>query len=145
METTLVVFFEKIIVYMPENSEMAKNWPFVAKIWPFVLAFNLQTPLRIFLIFGMEVLLMLLFQKIPMNGFWDLWVTHGRTDARTDVWMWIYRFHSLSREPKMALYDQNFAISEFSRHIEYGFLKENHKNKFHTKQVRLAMVPRSTS
>ena len=32
METTLVVFFEKTIVYMPENSEMAKIWPFVAKI-----------------------------------------------------------------------------------------------------------------
>ena len=36
METTLVVFFEKVIVHMPENSEMAKIWPFVAKIWPFL-------------------------------------------------------------------------------------------------------------
>ena len=28
---------------------------------------------------------------------------------------------------------QNFAKSELSRHIEYGFLKEDHKNSFHTK------------
>ena len=28
---------------------------------------------------------------------------------------------------------QKFAISEFSRHIEYDFLKEDHKNNFHTK------------
>ena len=28
---------------------------------------------------------------------------------------------------------QNFAISEFSKHIEYDFLKEDHKNNFHTK------------
>ena len=31
------------------------------------------------------------------------------------------------------LHGQNFAISEFSRHIEYDFLKEDHKNNFHTK------------
>ena len=28
---------------------------------------------------------------------------------------------------------QSYAKSEFSRHIEYDFLKENHKNNFHTK------------
>ena len=28
---------------------------------------------------------------------------------------------------------QKFAIPEFSRHIEYDFLKEDHKNNFHTK------------
>ena len=28
---------------------------------------------------------------------------------------------------------QNFAISEFCQHIEYDFLKEDHKNNFHTK------------
>ena len=28
---------------------------------------------------------------------------------------------------------QKFATSEFSRHIEYDFLKEDHKNNFHTK------------
>ena len=28
---------------------------------------------------------------------------------------------------------QNFPISEFSRHIDYDFLKEDHKNNFHTK------------
>ena len=35
--------------------------------------------------------------------------------------------------PKKALNGQNFAISEFSRHIEYDFLKEDHNNNFHTK------------
>ena len=31
------------------------------------------------------------------------------------------------------LNDQNFATSEFSRHIEYYFLKEHHKNNFQSK------------
>ena len=35
--------------------------------------------------------------------------------------------------PKMALNGPNLAISEFSQHIEYDFLKEDHKNNFHTK------------
>ena len=34
---------------------------------------------------------------------------------------------------KMALNGPKFAISEFSQHIEYDFLKEDHKNNFHTK------------
>ena len=35
---------------------------------------------------------------------------------------------------KMALLNgPNFAISEFSQHIEYDFLKEDHKNNFYTK------------
>ena len=33
----------------------------------------------------------------------------------------------------MALYGPNLAISEFSRHIHYDFLKEEHKGSFHTK------------
>ena len=32
---------------------------------------------------------------------------------------------------------QNFAKSEISRHIEYEFLKEDHKNNFHTKVWKL--------
>ena len=36
---------------------------------------------------------------------------------------------------KMALINgPNFAISESSQHIEYDFLKEDHKNNFHTKK-----------
>ena len=34
---------------------------------------------------------------------------------------------------KIALNGPNFAISEFSQHIEYDFLKEDYKNSFHTK------------
>ena len=34
---------------------------------------------------------------------------------------------------KMALNGPNYAISEFSQHIEYDFLKEDHKKNFHTK------------
>ena len=34
---------------------------------------------------------------------------------------------------KMALYGPNFAISEFYQHIDYDFLKEDHKKNFHTK------------
>ena len=33
----------------------------------------------------------------------------------------------------LVLNGQNFAISEFSQHIEYDFLKEDHRNNFHTK------------
>ena len=33
----------------------------------------------------------------------------------------------------LVLNGQNFAISEFSQHIEYDFLKEDHQNNFHTK------------
>ena len=43
---------------------------------------------------------------------------------------------------KLALNGQNFAIpwpklpiSEFFRHIEYDFLKEDHKNNFHNKKL----------
>ena len=36
---------------------------------------------------------------------------------------------------KMALNGPNFAIPEFSQHIEYDFLKEDHKNNFHTKKL----------
>ena len=35
----------------------------------------------------------------------------------------------------MALNGPNFSISEFSQHIEYDFLKEDHKNNFHTKKL----------
>ena len=47
-----------------ENSDLAKLWPFKTKTWPFFgknwlfwefLTWNYQTPLWIFLIFGMEV------------------------------------------------------------------------------------------
>ena len=33
----------------------------------------------------------------------------------------------------LVLNRQNFALSEYSQHIEYDFLKENHKNNFYTK------------
>ena len=78
MEFVLMVFFEKIILYMLENSDMAKFGPFKAffgqnwQFWPF-LAFNFQTPPWIFLIFGMEVVLMVLFEKIILympGKFW---------------------------------------------------------------------------
>ena len=82
METTLVVFFEKIIVYMPgqfwDGQKLAicgqslaifgQNWQF----WE-VLTYNFQTPLWIFLIFGMEVVFIFLFEKIILympGKFW---------------------------------------------------------------------------
>ena len=36
---------------------------------------------------------------------------------------------------------QKFAISEFSRHIEYDFLKEDHKNNFHTNKTQYDWFP----
>ena len=41
---------------------------------------------------------------------------------------------------KMALNGPNYAISEFSQHIEYDFLKENHQNNFHTKKLGRLIV-----
>ena len=74
--------FEEIILYMPWKFQFCKvlailnenlaifgqNWQF----WEF-LAYNFHTPLRIFLIFGMEVVLMALFEKIILyipGKFW---------------------------------------------------------------------------
>ena len=41
----------------------------------------------------------------------------------------------------MASNGQNFAISEFSQHIEYDFLKEDHKNSFHTNKTQYDWFP----
>ena len=74
METTLVVFFEKIIVYAGK----ILRWPKFGHFWPKltilkILAFNFQTPLWIFLIFGMEVVLMMLFEKIILYMLGKVW------------------------------------------------------------------------
>ena len=50
----------------------------------------------------------------------------------------------------LVLNSRNFAISEFSRHREYDFLKEDHKNNFHTKnqedsQRRLEVIGKKLS
>ena len=64
-----------------ENSDMAKFWPFKTKIWPFfgqntvmrLFTYNFQAPPWIFLIFGMEVVLMVLFDKIILYMPWKFW------------------------------------------------------------------------
>ena len=43
------------------------------------------------------------------------------------------KLSKLSILVKNGLNGQSFAISEFSRHIEYGCLKGDHKKIFHTK------------
>ena len=76
MEVVLMVLFQKIILW--ENSDMVKFGPLKAifgqnwLFWEF-LTYNFQTPLWIFLIFGMEVVLMVFFEKIILNmpsKFW---------------------------------------------------------------------------
>ena len=67
--------------------------------------------------------------------------TNGRTNGRTDGGELIGPISASGRGPKTlktvnfgpktALNGPNFAISEFSQHIEYDFLKEDHKNNFH--------------
>ena len=74
-----------------------------------------------------------------MRGFLEKVTTNGRTN-RGEL---IGPISASGRGPKtlktvnssqkMALNGLNFAISEFSQHIEYDFLKEDHKNNFHTK------------
>ena len=36
---------------------------------------------------------------------------------------------------------QKFAISEFSQHIEYDFLKDNHQKNFHTNKTEYDWFP----
>ena len=75
MENTLVVFFDKIIVYMPgkiwDRQNLAIFWPKLT-VWRF-LAFNFQTPLWIFLIFGMKVALVVVFEKIILYMLEKFW------------------------------------------------------------------------
>ena len=56
----------------------------------------------------------------------------------SDVWkLEDKNLHNCQFWPKngqiLVLNGKNFAISEFSQHIEYEFMKEDHKNNFHTK------------
>ena len=41
----------------------------------------------------------------------------------------------------LVLNGQDFAISEFSRHIEYDFLKDDHKNNFYTNKTKYDWFP----
>ena len=41
----------------------------------------------------------------------------------------------------LVLNGQNFAVSEFSWHIEYDFHKEDHRNNFHTKNQEDSQRP----
>ena len=41
----------------------------------------------------------------------------------------------------MALDGPNFAILKFSRHIEYDFVKEDHRNNFHTNKTQYDWFP----
>ena len=77
-EVILMDLFQKIILYMLENSDMAKfvlfkaifgqNWQF----WEF-FTYNFQTPLWIFLIFGIEVVRMVRFEKIKLYMAGKFW------------------------------------------------------------------------
>ena len=89
-----------------ENSDMAKFWPFKTKIWPFFgqnlqfwkfLTYNFQTPLRIFLIFGMEVFLWsslrksysICLENSVLAKFWPLmkiWPFFGQIDCFESFW-----------------------------------------------------------
>ena len=89
IETTLVVLFEKIIVYMPGKFWDGQNLAIFGQNWQFwrFLASSFQTPLWIFLIFGMEVVFMVLFNKIILYMPGEFW--YGEI---------------------LAIYGQNFAI-----------------------------------
>ena len=111
-------------------------------------------------------------QVLPKNG--QIFVLNGQSFAKSEFSRHIEHdflkedhknsFHTINQEDsqprlevigqelsklsilaKMALNGPNFAISEFSQHIEYDFLKEDHKNNFHTKnqeysQQRLEVI-----
>ena len=84
MEVILMVLFEKIIFYMPGKfwygeflAMEYQNFVHLKPVWEFS-AYNFQTSLWIFLIFGMEVVLMVLFQKTllyMLGKFWygEIW------------------------------------------------------------------------
>ena len=82
MEVVLMISLEKIMLFMPGKfwygkilaiwrpkfGHFVQNWEFRE-----FLTYNFQTPLWIFLIFGMEVVLMVLFEKIILfmpGKFW---------------------------------------------------------------------------
>ena len=69
------VYAGKILRWPKFGHLWPKIWPFFCQNWQFwrFMAFNFQTLLRIFLIFGMEVVLMVLFEKIILyipGKFW---------------------------------------------------------------------------
>ena len=73
-----------------------------------------------------------------MRGFLDMPSrTHGRTDKRESIGLSAEAERPKTLKTvnfgKMAVNGANFAISQFSQHLEYDFLKEDHKNNFHTK------------
>ena len=76
MEVVLMVLFQNIIIYMLGKLLYGKIWSFKTKIWLFCqnwqfwefFTYNFQTLLRIFLIFGMKVVLMVFLEKIIFLG-----------------------------------------------------------------------------
>ena len=68
------------------------------------------------------------------SGLWKLQV---KTSQNCQFWQ--------KNGQILVLQGQNFAISEFSRHTEHDFLKEDHQNNFRTKnqedsQLRLEVI-----
>ena len=124
-----------------------KSWPFFDQNWQFweFLTYNFQTPLWIFLIFGIGIVLMLSLEKIILympekfwygeilallrpkfghNGlFWEFLTYNFQTQ------LWIFLIFGM----KVVL--MVFFEKTCGRVINYNFLKVEHKGSFHTKKI----------
>ena len=128
-----------------ENSDLAKLWPFKTKIWPFfgknwlfwpLIPYN---PTKRFIrdekktvttrhsMIGSPERVKIQRSSIPKirkihSCVWKLYVKNSQNKQFLQKNWQIF-----------VLNGQSFAKSEFSRHIEYDLLKEDHKNNLHTK------------
>ena len=95
------------------GQKMAKFWPKTPKFWPY------QN-----MIFSKKTTGIVSISKI-MKIYSDVWKIQTK---KTKKWQFRPKNGQI-----LAQNGQIFAISEFSRHIEYDFLKEHHKTCFHIK------------
>ena len=104
----------------------SQNSHFFAKKWP---NFRLKWPrfrqIRIFQTYIVRFTQRRRQEQLPCHKFGRFIVAFGSYRPKT--------LKLALNGQILVLNGQNFAISEFSRHIEYDFLKEDHKNNFHTK------------
>ena len=93
------------------------------------------------------------FQKIPMHGFWDLWVTDGRTQRSQFIGSIRYRGEPKNNKLQWVVEKIKSKVKfwfwtkkgpkweglDFSRTTNLYFLKEEHKISFYTKNQQNSM------
>ena len=115
----------KEVPYQSYRSKTLKTVNFCQK-WPnFCLKWPKFRQIRIFQAYRVWFPQRIPQEQLPYHKLGRFIAAVGSYRSRT--------LNTVNFGQKMALNEPNFAISEFSQHIEYDFLKEDHKNIFHTK------------